>query len=63
MLRRFMKMVGKTLNSFETIEINSGPPDLNEQLGTKEKYWFRINNDPYLFKIGRANTGENWSEK
>ena len=37
--------------------------DLTEQLGTKEKYWFCRNEGMYLFKLGRPNTGENWSEK
>ena len=32
-------------------------------LGTKEKYWFHIDNQEYLFKIGRPGTGENWAEK
>ena len=35
-----------------------------EQLGTKEKFWFYDTDDvKKLFKIGRPNTGENWSEK
>ena len=40
-----------------------------EQLGTKSKFWFYKNIDAilrsekYLCKIGRPNTGENWSEK
>ena len=35
-----------------------------EQLGTKEKFWYYDENDiEHLFKIGRSNTGENWSEK
>jgi hypothetical protein len=35
-----------------------------EQLGTKEKFWFYDkNNIKKLFKIGRPQTGEDWSEK
>lgn len=34
-----------------------------EQLGTKEKFWVYINNNKYLFKIGRKNTRENLAEK
>lgn len=39
-----------------------------EQLGTKEKFWFRFSNDGkseglWLFKYSRDNTGEHWSEK
>lgn len=37
-----------------------------EQLGTKEKFWFRFSSDDsrrWLFKFSRKNTGEHWSEK
>lgn len=36
-----------------------------EQLGSKEKFWYHdhADNKVKLFKIGRPNTGENWSEK
>lgn len=34
-----------------------------EQVGTKEKFWVRVDNRNYLFKIGRPGTGENWAEK
>ena len=38
--------------------------DEMEQLGTKEKFWFYDNDGAKkLFKVGRPNTGENWSEK
>ena len=38
--------------------------DSLEQLGTKEKFWcYDDHNNEHLFKIGRPNTGENWSEK
>ena len=37
--------------------------DQDEQLGTKEKFWVRDRNDvPWLFKKGRAGTGEDWAE-
>lgn len=37
--------------------------DQDEQLGTKEKFWVRDQNDvPWLFKKGRAGTGEDWAE-
>nr|VFJ51029.1 MAG: hypothetical protein BECKFW1821B_GA0114236_100819 [Candidatus Kentron sp. FW] len=34
-----------------------------EQLGSKQKYWFKHEGKSYLFKIGRPGTGENWAEK
>jgi hypothetical protein len=49
---------------FPVITIDDdAPPDFLEQLGTKEKYWFRIEGRRCLFKIGRPDTGENWAEK
>ena len=48
---------------YPIIQISDNAPELPEQQGTKTKYWLRMDNRPYLFKIGRANTGENWAEK
>ncbi len=36
---------------------------LTEQLGTKEKFWFKQDNKDCLFKRSRPNTGEDWAEK
>lgn len=49
--------------TFPIIEIKEF--DKLEQLGTKEKFWFYDQDGdlPKLFKIGRPETGENWSEK
>lgn len=50
---------------YPIIEIPNNAPDLPEQQGTKTKYWVSLKDDKQkmLFKIGRVNTGENWSEK
>lgn len=48
---------------FPIVKIDSDASDFPEQLGTKEKYWLRIDNQRHLFKIGRPGTGENWAEK
>lgn len=50
--------------TYEVKQINVNPDDL-EQLGTKEKFWFRFKggNVKWLFKYSRANTGEHWAEK
>jgi hypothetical protein len=46
---------------FQIVEVKYR--DEIEQLGTKEKFWFKDNDgQKTLFKIGRPNTGENWSE-
>ncbi|NEX19763.1 phosphatidylinositol kinase [Thiorhodococcus mannitoliphagus] len=42
--------------------IDTGVPELLEQLGTKKKSWVRLDDCRYLFKIGRPGTGENWAE-
>jgi len=34
-----------------------------EQMGTKPKFWFIKDNEHWLFKYNRPNTGEDWSEK
>lgn len=46
---------------FPIIDLTPIEPGMQEQQGTKEKYWF--DDQKYLLKIGRENTGENWSEK
>jgi len=50
--------------SFEVKQINVNAEDF-EQLGTKEKFWFRFKggNVKWLFKYSRGDTGEHWSEK
>lgn len=48
---------------YPIIEIPDNAPELPEQQGTKTKYWLHMDDRLYLFKIGRANTGENWAEK
>ena len=50
--------------TFLVQHLNVNPEDL-EQLGTKEKFWFRFEDNPerHLFKYSRENTGEHWSEK
>lgn len=50
-------------NFYPIIPIPDDAPDLPEQQGTKTKYWLHLNERLHLFKIGRANTGENWAEK
>lgn len=35
----------------------------DEQLGSKSKFWFEHENKPWLFKLARDHTGEDWAEK
>jgi hypothetical protein len=46
---------------YPIVDVPDNASDSLEQLGTKYKFWF--DNDQQLFKLGRENTGEHWSEK
>jgi len=50
---------------YKIIEVPSDSPEVIEQLGSKPKFWFRMPDDEqaWLFKFKRENTGEDWSEK
>lgn len=48
---------------YPIVELDDLVFDFPEQLGTKEKFWLRLNERLALFKIGREGTGENWAEK
>ena len=48
---------------YPVITIADDARDSLEQLGTKEKFWLRIDDQRHLFKMGRPGTGENWAEK
>ena len=54
---------------YPIFDVTQSTTDRPEALGTKEKFWLLPSSETgltmtsYLFKIGRLNTGENWSEK
>lgn len=49
---------------FPIIIVPDDAPNLPEQLGTKEKFWYEDEkHNPCLFKWGRPKTGDDWSEK
>ncbi len=49
---------------YPIVDISNEQRDRIEQLGSKEKWWFRRDgHNMYLFKAGRENTGDNWAEK
>ncbi|MDJ0554884.1 MAG: HipA domain-containing protein [Microcoleaceae cyanobacterium MO_207.B10] len=48
---------------FKIIEVSEDSISENEQLGTKEKYWYCEDEINYLYKKARPNTGEAWAEK
>lgn len=53
------------IEPYKILELKSDSPEVIEQLGSKPKFWFRMQGDtqPWLFKYTRDNTGEDWSEK
>lgn len=48
---------------FPVLEVGSDMRRDVEQLGSKPKFWFRHQEEDWLFKEARENTGEDWSEK
>jgi len=51
-------------SQFPVIDVQANAPDLPEQQGTKEKFWFKDSDGrDFLFKRIRDNTGEHWAEK
>jgi hypothetical protein len=46
----------------EEFVVNQKEAEIIEQLGSKEKFWFKRNGRNYLYKEGRIGTGENWAE-
>lgn len=49
---------------YPIIQVPDEAPEQPEQLGTKWKFWYwGADKQRWLFKEGRPNTGENWSEK
>lgn len=53
------------MEPYPILKLKVDSPDVIEQLGSKPKFWFRMqgDNQPWLFKFTRENTGEDWSEK
>ena len=57
------------MSHYPIYDISGATTDRPEALGTKEKFWLvpsagmGLPIEAYLFKIGRPQTGENWSEK
>lgn len=48
---------------FQVWELPRDIPEVDEQLGSKRKFWFRQDGQLWLFKYARQNTGEDWAEK
>lgn len=50
---------------YPILQLRTDSPEVIEQLGSKPKFWFRKPDDEqlWLFKFTRENTGEDWSEK
>ena len=48
---------------FQILEVATAMRSDVEQLGSKPKFWFKCEDENWLFKEARENTGEDWSEK
>jgi hypothetical protein len=48
---------------FPIIDISDATVVSDEQLGSKSKFWISLDNERWLFKEARVNTGEDWAEK
>lgn len=48
---------------FPILEVTSEMRSDVEQLGSKPKFWFKLDGQNWLFKEARENTGEDWAEK
>jgi HipA-like C-terminal domain len=50
---------------YPIVQLLVDSPQVIEQLGSKPKFWFRMEGDdqPWLFKFSREGTGEDWAEK
>jgi hypothetical protein len=61
--------LGASASMFRVVDVSAFPSFRPEVLGSKAKEWlqftenFGLGNKPYLFKVGRLGTGENWAEK
>ena len=52
------------VEKFPIIEVPPDAPEKSEEMGTKEKFWFRDRDRGLcLYKKARPSTGEDWSEK
>ncbi len=49
--------------TFPILEVTSEMRSDVEQLGSKPKFWFKLDGENWLFKEARLGTGEDWSEK
>jgi HipA-like C-terminal domain len=49
--------------TYPVTNITAFPPDADEQMGTKEKFWITMDNHRWLFKFVQKDYGEDWSEK
>lgn len=51
------------MTTYNIIRIPGEARDDTEQLGSKPKFWVRLGDRRWLFKVARSATGEDWAEK
>jgi hypothetical protein len=48
---------------YPIVEVPTDAPNDIEAVGSKRKFWYTREQEDWLFKFARANTGEDWAEK
>ncbi|MGB1014647.1 MAG: hypothetical protein ACPG4T_10975 [Nannocystaceae bacterium] len=48
---------------YRVIQVSGQTIEDREQMGSKEKFWYREDQTSWLFKVCRPGTGEDWAEK
>lgn len=51
------------LPPYDIVSVDPSAEREHEQMGSKAKFWFRVDDEKWLFKHRRDGTGEDWSEK
>lgn len=52
-----------SLQMYDIVSVDPRADREHEQMGSKEKFWYRAGTEKWLFKSCRDGTGEDWAEK
>jgi hypothetical protein len=50
------------VNPYDVFEVPGTASERSEPMGSRTKFWFRRDDNPWLFKATRPNHGEDWAE-
>ena len=51
-----------SVNPYDVFEVPGTASERSEPMGSRTKFWFRRDDNPWLFKATRPNHGEDWAE-